>query len=151
MSDDPRNHNRIKESWRAVVRALATSLAGTIVLSFFLQEFLADQALAGLLPIIVSFNAAVAGFTLLKSRRADTKAARGNVEQDTTTRYEAAALGGMSALLGLGILSLLGYGALTSGFFGLVLLVVACVGGLVCGTLGAWIASKQAELSEAKA
>ncbi|MCP4572248.1 MAG: hypothetical protein GY838_07830 [bacterium] len=105
--------------------------------------------LAGLLPLVVAFNGAVAGFTLVK--RPDRLARL----LDATTRgfaawWPPAALGGLCALLSLGVLSLLGLEALSREFFGVVLLVLACLGSLICGAGGAWIAVKQAELAQAK-
>lgn len=138
--------------WRSIFRALATGLFGTIVLSLFLQNFLQDQILAGLLPIITAFNAAVAGYTLAKHRMPVMNLNNFiDAEQDTTARYLPAATGGFSALLSLGALSLLGFEALAGEFFGWVLLLVACLGSVIFGAMGSWIAVKQAKLSEAKA
>lgn len=123
---------------------------GSVVLVLFLQNFLADRLLAGLLPVLVAFNGAVSGFTLV--RQDPDRLAR---VLDTASRgfaawWPSAAVGGVTALLSLGVLSLVGLEALSGEFFGVVLLVPACLGSLICGAAGAWIAVRQAELAQAK-
>lgn len=134
---------------RAALRSLATGLFGSVVIALFLQNFVQARLLAGLLPLVMSFNGAVAGFTMHRHAPADRDTVRAAAPRGTTPWLRSAALGGLTALVSLGVLSLLGLEALSREFFGVLLLVLACCGGLVSGVVGAWIAVKQTELAKA--
>jgi len=111
------------------VRAVATGAFGTVLLVLFLENFVATSTLARLVPVIVLFNAAVSGFSFTRS----SERRRGGYPV-------ALAAGGLCALVGLGVLLVLGSAATTGGLFDLDSFVLALTGSLLCGLAGSWLA-----------
>jgi hypothetical protein len=117
------------------LRAVATGVFGTVLLVLFLENFMATEPLANLIPVIVIFNAAVSGFSLTRS-----------TERVSGDRLAAIVAGGLCAGISLGLFSVLGTEATSEAFFGPLLILLACVGGLLFGLAGSWLAARQVAL-----